>query len=44
MDEHARMNMPGSVNENWLWRLLPSKITAAHEEQLRQWTKVFSRN
>ncbi len=43
MDENARMNMPGSVNENWLWRLLPGKITAAHEEQLRHWTKVFNR-
>lgn len=43
LDAQARMNMPGSTNENWLWRLLPGKITAVTEEQLRHWTRVFNR-
>jgi malto-oligosyltrehalose synthase/4-alpha-glucanotransferase len=43
MDDQARMNMPGSASGNWRWRLIPGKITAATEEQLRQWTKVFNR-
>ncbi len=44
MDDQARMNMPGSADGNWRWRLLPGKITAANEEQLRTWTRIFNRN
>jgi 4-alpha-glucanotransferase len=43
MDAKSRMNTPGSTTSNWLWRLLPGQITAATEEQLRTWIRLYNR-
>jgi malto-oligosyltrehalose synthase/4-alpha-glucanotransferase len=43
LDEIARMNMPGSGDNNWQWRLLPGQITDAAEQQLQEWTWLFNR-
>ncbi|MBT1688430.1 malto-oligosyltrehalose synthase [Dawidia soli] len=39
----ARMNTPGSVGENWRWRMVPDAITATTEESLRTLTKYYNR-
>ena len=34
LDNHARMNLPGTVGGNWQWRMLPDLLTPALENQL----------
>ena len=43
LDESARMNMPASTENNWLWRLQHEQITPKHEEMLREWCRVYHR-
>ncbi len=43
LDENARMNMPGSVDNNWLWRLQPGQLTEEAQNQLLEWVKVYNR-
>ncbi|RVU00787.1 malto-oligosyltrehalose synthase [Mucilaginibacter limnophilus] len=43
LDETARMNMPSSVEGNWLWRLLPKQLEEQHEVQLKQWVWMYNR-
>ena len=43
MDHTARMNMPGTVNVNWGWRLLPGQITEELAEEVLIITKRFGR-
>jgi malto-oligosyltrehalose synthase/4-alpha-glucanotransferase len=43
LDETARMNMPGSVENNWLWRLEPGQITPEINALLLEWVKVYHR-
>ena len=43
LDEHARMNMPGSTNRNWLWRMTPEQISGKLEKQLKKWTYLYNR-
>ena len=43
LDEKGRINHPGSVGENWQWRLTRDKLTNAIEEQLRDWAKMYNR-
>jgi 4-alpha-glucanotransferase len=43
LDESARMNIPASTEKNWLWRLKPGELTAAVEELLREWVKLYYR-
>jgi 4-alpha-glucanotransferase len=39
----ARMNFPGHVNGNWVWRLDSSLLTDALADRLQQWTTEFGR-
>ncbi len=43
LGEEARMNVPGSADANWLWRMLPGAITAEKEEELRSLVSLFNR-
>lgn len=43
LDEQARMNLPGSAENNWLWRLLPGQITPEAENWLKELTWLFGR-
>lgn len=43
LDESARINMPASTANNWLWRLLPGQLHPAHEKRLKEWVKLYNR-
>ncbi|AHM60340.1 malto-oligosyltrehalose synthase [Flammeovirgaceae bacterium 311] len=43
LDETARMNMPASTENNWLWRLQHEQLTPKHEAMLREWCRVYHR-
>jgi len=43
LDESARMNMPGSGENNWSWRLLPGQLLKQIEHRLREWVCVYNR-
>lgn len=42
LNETARMNMPASMKNNWLWRMPQSKLVA-EEKMLREWTAIYNR-
>ena len=43
MDNNSRMNVPGTVNVNWGWRLLPGQVTDELAEEVLIITKRFGR-
>ncbi len=43
LDENARMNIPASTTDNWLWRLLPNQITTDVEVRLKEWVELYNR-
>lgn len=43
LDEDARMNMPGTINKNWLWKFRPKDLTHVHAEWLRKLTETYGR-
>jgi 4-alpha-glucanotransferase len=43
LDEPARMNTPGSMKNNWGWRLLPGRLTPSVENKLKELVKLFKR-
>ena len=43
LDNSARMNVPGTVNVNWSWRLLPGQITDELAEEMLIITKRYGR-
>ena len=43
LDETARMNMPGSGENNWSWRLLPGQLLKQVEQRLREWVWIYNR-
>ena len=43
LDNSARMNMPGTVDVNWSWRLAPNAIPAELGEEILALTKRFGR-
>ena len=43
LDNSSRMNVPGTVNVNWGWRLLPGQITEELAEEVLIITKRFGR-
>ncbi|WMJ74211.1 malto-oligosyltrehalose synthase [Cytophagaceae bacterium ABcell3] len=43
LDEQARMNIPASVEKNWLWRLKKGALKPSIEKKLRNWTRTFNR-
>jgi 4-alpha-glucanotransferase len=44
LDEKAKMNSPGTNDNNWSWRLLPGLITSETETLLRQLAVLFNRD
>jgi 4-alpha-glucanotransferase len=43
LDEDARMNMPASIEKNWMWRLKPDQLKEKYSKRLRKWVEVFNR-
>ena len=43
LDNSARMNIPGTVDVNWRWRLKEGQITDKLAEQIYYMTKVAKR-
>jgi malto-oligosyltrehalose synthase/4-alpha-glucanotransferase len=43
LDESAKMNSPGSGDNNWAWRLVPGQLASDAESQLRLWTRLYNR-
>ncbi|HEY0053978.1 MAG TPA: malto-oligosyltrehalose synthase [Pedobacter sp.] len=43
LDEDARMNMPASIEKNWVWRLRPDQLKEKYSNRLRKWAEVFNR-
>lgn len=43
LDETARLNTPGSGENNWQWRLKPGQLTHDEEKWLKKMTKMFNR-
>jgi malto-oligosyltrehalose synthase/4-alpha-glucanotransferase len=44
LDESAKMNSPGSNENNWAWRLLPGQVAPEHEQFLSDLTVLFNRD
>ncbi|QRQ99557.1 malto-oligosyltrehalose synthase [Dyadobacter sandarakinus] len=44
LDESAIMNIPGSSEDNWSWRLTPGQITKEAEQWLTEVTVLFNRD
>ena len=43
LDDRARMNTPGTVGENWQWRLKPGQLTDALAQQVLETTCRYGR-
>ena len=43
LDNSARMNTPGTVENNWSWRLLPGQITEELGQEMLIATKRYGR-
>ncbi len=43
LDETTRMNHPGTVTDNWAWRMNEAHITEEIEKQLRRWVELYNR-
>ncbi|WP_026630362.1 malto-oligosyltrehalose synthase [Dyadobacter alkalitolerans] len=44
LDETAIMNIPGSNENNWSWRLTPGQITDEHQQYLLNLTTMYNRD
>jgi 4-alpha-glucanotransferase len=44
LGEEAKMNLPGSSENNWSWRLLPGQLTKDHAKFLGDLTILFNRD
>ena len=43
LGEGSRMNTPGILGDNWLWRAKPDAFTEALAEKIRAMTKRYGR-
>jgi 4-alpha-glucanotransferase len=43
LDNSARMNVPGTVDNNWKWRLTPDQLPKGLEKEILEITKRFGR-
>ena len=43
LGSEARMNLPGSDNGNWRWRMLPGAFAPSLEAQLRELAEIYER-
>ena len=39
----ARMNIPGTLRDNWVWRLKPGQLKKTHARWLAGQTKLYGR-
>jgi len=39
----ARMNLPGTAEGNWCWRLLPEMVTEEVKDRLKDLTAIYGR-
>jgi 4-alpha-glucanotransferase len=44
LGEHARMNLPGTLEGHWEWRLKPDQLTSQIEEVLADATRTYGRS
>jgi 4-alpha-glucanotransferase len=44
LGEEAKMNLPGSSENNWSWRLLPGQLTNDDAKFLGDLTILFNRD
>lgn len=44
LDNEARMNRPGTIGGNWIWRLDPDDLTSQVEEELKEITEIYFRS
>ncbi|MDO4573062.1 MAG: 4-alpha-glucanotransferase, partial [Clostridia bacterium] len=43
LGDEARMNLPGTVGGNWLWRMEPDVLRPALAERIAEYTRIFGR-
>jgi 4-alpha-glucanotransferase len=43
LGDEARMNVPGTVDDNWCWRLRPGQLTSSHAAKLAELGDVYGR-
>jgi 4-alpha-glucanotransferase len=43
LGDAARMNVPGTVDDNWRWRLRPGELTSAHAAKLAELADAYDR-
>jgi 4-alpha-glucanotransferase len=43
LDEDAKMNIPGSVKENWNWRYQAQALTPELRYRLKDLTQIYDR-
>jgi 4-alpha-glucanotransferase len=43
LDDAHRMNVPGTIENNWRWRLRPGQLSALHAKRLHESTHIYGR-
>jgi 4-alpha-glucanotransferase len=43
LGSEARMNIPATVEGNWVWRLLPEQLNPETASRLYEWNKLYGR-
>ena len=43
LDEKARINIPSTLGNNWVWRLKKGQITEALTKEIYRMTKMYGR-
>jgi 4-alpha-glucanotransferase len=43
LDGYARMNTPGSIKNNWNWRMQPGQLTPDIENKLKKMVQLYNR-
>ena len=43
LDAHARINRPGTLTNNWRWRILPGQLSSTAIQRLRHLTEISER-
>jgi len=44
LGSEARMNIPASLENNWIWRFEPEQLKSEHAAKLRDFSRIFGRN
>ncbi|MBC8548249.1 MAG: 4-alpha-glucanotransferase, partial [Candidatus Brocadiales bacterium] len=43
LDENSRTNLPASSEGNWIWRLIPERLSPLIAEKLSEMTRIYGR-